>query len=75
MNKKFFSIFLIVSTLLSASILSGIVYAYPDTIREKVFTTYLVNPIGTPGTDSYNAYGYSGIHWKTGAVNIIYYIN
>lgn len=42
-------------------------------IKEKIFLTY-VEPLGTPGTDSYNVYDYSGIHWRTG-MTVTYSIN
>ncbi|HLN46560.1 MAG TPA: hypothetical protein VK209_12715 [Candidatus Sulfotelmatobacter sp.] len=63
-------------TILLANFSAVLVYAFPDdTIREKTFTTYLVEPIGTPGTDSYNAYAYSDIHWPSGTANIAYSVN
>jgi hypothetical protein len=76
MNQKSISLVcLTVITLLAATLSTSLVSAYPDTIREKTFVTYVVTPTGTPGTDSYNAYGYSGIHWRTGTNNIAYSIN
>ena len=76
MNKKSLSLLSIAITIqLLASLSTGIASAYPDTIREKTFITYYGNPIGTPGTDSYNVYAYSGIRWPIGTNNIIYYIN
>lgn len=48
--------------------------AFPeDAVREKTFVTY-EDPIGTPRTDTYNVYSYSGIHWKAGSV-VTYSVN
>ncbi len=51
------------------------VSAFPDdAIREKTFITYYGSPLGDPGTDSYNVYGYSGLHWAAGTV-VSYSVN
>ncbi len=76
MKKAISSLRIAVLTLLIASFSVSVVSAFPDdVIAEKTFTTYLVEPYGTPGTDSYNAYGYSGIHWADGTANVAYSIN
>jgi len=59
-----------------ASFSEATVSAFPDdTIREKTFITYYVDPLGTPYTVSYNVYAYSGIHWSTAQANVVYYVN
>ncbi|MDQ1281211.1 MAG: hypothetical protein QG670_2475 [Thermoproteota archaeon] len=76
MRKALLSV-IIVSGIILSMISSSVtvVFAFSnDVIREKTFTTYYVNPIGTPSTDSYNVYAYSGVHWSTGKV-VTYYVN
>ena len=61
--------------LLMASFAVSVVSAFPDdAVREKTFITYYVDPLGTPGTDTYNVYAYSGIHWASGKI-VTYSIN
>jgi hypothetical protein len=75
MSSKQMTLACLISLTLMMTIVSpGLVSAFPGTIREKTFTTY-VDPIGIAGTDSYNEYGYGGIHWKTGTHDITYMIN
>lgn len=77
MNKKSVSLLSIaVLMLLIASFSVAMVSAFPDdAIREKTFITYYVEPIGTPSTETYNVYAYSGIHWSTATLNIAYSVN
>ena len=76
MNRKVLSfIGISVILLLMVSFAVAAVSAFPDdVVREKTFITYYVEPIGTPNTDTYNVYAYSGIHWATGKV-ISYSVN
>jgi hypothetical protein len=78
-SKKFLITAVLLSVILTVSIMSSIVSALPDqTVAEKVFTTYiwdkLAVPGGTPGTDSYNEYSYSGIKWPVGT-KVTYSVN
>jgi len=58
-----------------ASFAVAAVSAFPDdSVKEKTFITYYGTPLGTPGTDSYNVYAYSGIHWASGKV-VTYSLN
>ncbi len=62
--------------MLIASSSIAIASAFPyDVIAEKTFITLEGDPLGDPGTASYNIYGYSGIHWPTSTTNIGYYFN
>src|SRR3989337_862802 len=77
MNKTPVSLLSIaISMFLIASFAVAMVSAFPDyVIREKTFVTYYVEPIGTPSTETYNVYAYSGIHWPTGTGNVAYAVN
>jgi len=78
MNKKLGSLLSIVTLTLTlvASFSVAMVSAVPGgVIREKTFTTYYEgDPIGTPSTDSYDVFAYSGIHWSATTTNIAYYV-
>lgn len=76
MSKKLLSLVsVLVVLLLAVSFAVAVVSAFPEgTIREKTFVTVIGNPPGEPGTDTYNAYAYSGIHWKAGSV-VTYSVN
>ena len=68
-NRKSVCVVLLLSMILAISTMASIVSAFPDdAVVEKVFTTYIgeivVDPPGIPGTESYNEYIYSDIHWK-----------
>lgn len=75
MNKKLLSFTSIsVIFLLMSSVAITTVAAFPnDTIRSKTFITY-VDPLGDEGTDTYNVYEYSGIHWSEGSI-VTYSVN
>ncbi len=54
----------------------ALVSAFPDdAIREKTFVTYYGVLLGDEGTDTYNVYAYSGIHWASNKRNIAYSVN
>jgi hypothetical protein len=82
--RKFFAI-LMVFTLMGASILVSVptVLATTSNIRVAIsYTLYYGDPLGAPGTDTYNVTDYSGIHWYNGphtsgipATGIKYYVN
>jgi hypothetical protein len=76
MSKKLLSLASVsVVLLLIVTFAVAVVSAFPDdVIREKTFITYEVAPLGTPGTDTYNVYAYSGIHWKAGSF-VTYSVN
>jgi hypothetical protein len=78
-NGKSVCIVFLLSTILAISTMASIVSAFPDdAVVEKVFTTYIgdtiAQPPGTPGTDSYNEFIYSGIKWKAGTT-VTYSVN
>ena len=77
MNKTPVSLLSIaISMFLIASFAVAMVSAFPDdVIREKTFVTYYGTPIGTPSTETYNVYAYSGIHWPTDTGNVAYAVN
>ena len=75
MKKSMILSCLMAAVLLTTTLSASMAYAYPDTIREKTFITYYGTPLGEGGTDTYNVYAYSGIHWAAGTVNIAYSIN
>src|SRR3989339_43583 len=76
MKKRLLSLMAVSAILLvMASFAIVIVSAFPnDVVREKTFITYYVDPLGTPYTDTYNVYAYSGVHWSTGRV-VTYSVN
>ncbi len=75
MNRQIMSLAIISGILLSMASFVATVSAFPnDTIREKTFITYYGEPLGTPGTDTYDVYAYSGIHWATGKI-VTYSVN
>jgi hypothetical protein len=67
----FLSAIIVIAMLLSIAIPSA--SASKNVIKEKTFITY-VDPIGTPGSDTYNVYEYSGVHWKPGTI-VTYSVN
>ena len=76
MKRRLLSLLAVSAILLvMASFAIVIVSAFPnDVVREKTFITYYVDPLGTPYTDTYNVYAYSGVHWPTGKV-VTYSVN
>jgi hypothetical protein len=70
MHRKLSAI-IVIAMLLSIAIPSA--SASKDVVKEKTFITYL-NPGGTPGTDSYDMFEYSGVHWKPG-ITVTYSVN
>lgn len=74
-HKSIHLVCLTILTLLAATFSTNLVSAYPETIREKTFITYYGDPIVGDGTENYNVFAYSDIHWKTGTQQILYYIN
>jgi hypothetical protein len=63
---------LLIGTLLASTGIS-IASAFPDNVvAEKVFTTYIGG--GTPGTDTYDEFQYTGIHWPSGTT-VTYSVN
>jgi len=78
-NTKCLVIALLLSMILAGSAMASIVSAFPDNaVVEKVFTTYIgdtiAQPPGTPGTDTYNEYSFTGIQWKAGTT-VTYSVN
>ena len=60
--------------ILAASTGVSIASAFPDNVvAEKVFTTY-IGVSGTPGTDTYDEFQYTGIHWPSGTT-VTYSVN
>jgi hypothetical protein len=79
MSRKCIVLAALLTFVLVISVLTSLVSALPgQTIAEKVFTTYigdtLVDPVGTPGTDTYNEYDYSGVNWPAG-ITVTYAVN
>jgi len=77
MNKKIMrSVCLTATTLLILSFSVGIVSALPnDVLVEKTFITYGPSySANEAGTDAYDVYDYSGVHWKAGRV-VSYSVN
>jgi hypothetical protein len=82
--RKLFA-FLMVFILIGASALVLVPMASATSQDIKVaiyYTLYYGEPLGTPGTDTYNITDYSGIHWYDGphtdgipATGIKYYVN
>ena len=72
-RKKFVALSVIMAIAMLLSFIIPAASASEHNIKEKTFITY-VEPIGTPSTDSYNVYDYSGIHWPSG-VTVTYSIN
>lgn len=61
--------------LLLVSFAVALVSAFPgEAVREKTFITYYGEDLGEEGTDSYNVYAYSGIHWRAGTT-VTYSVN
>jgi hypothetical protein len=78
-NKRSLVIALFLSVILALSVMSAFASALPnDTVVAKVFTTYIGDtleiPEGTPGTESYNEYIYSGVSWPAGS-KVTYSVN
>ena len=66
-NKIVLTLAILLMGILVANASISIASAFPDNVvSEKVFTTYIVDPVGIEGTDTYNEFQYTGIHWPTG---------